>query len=214
MKRMLCACMAALLLSVTVAPALAEYDFSGLTLEELYDVRARVDEAIATLEAGGDERYYEEGSYLVGADLPEGDYVLFERENAMFASVVVRAGDSAESALILHKLISGQADIHLTKDTWVTFSEVRARPLEAATEPAAADTVGEGAYLVGVQLLAGRYRVTVQDKAPLSSYSIYSGIPGTDAQLTKFEILHRETELSVSDGDYIELSGCVLSAIE
>ena len=194
MKRMLCACMAALLLSVTVAPALAEYDFSGLTLEELYDVRARVDEAIATLEAGGDERYYEEGSYLVGADLPEGDYVLFERENAMFASVVVRSGDSSESALILHKLISGQADIHLTKDTWVTCSVVRSRPLAAATEPADADTV--------------------QDKAPLSSYSIYSGIPGTDAQLTKFEILHRETELSVSDGDYIELSGCVLSAIE
>ena len=188
MKRMLCACIAALLMSAILATALAEYDFSGLTLEELYDVRARVDETIAALEAGGDVSYYEDGSYLVGADLPEGDYVLYERENAVFASVVVRAGDSAESALILHKLISGQADIHLAKDTWVTFAEVRARPMEATAEVAAAGMAGEGAYLVGVQLPAGQYLVTAQDKAPLSSYSIYSGILGTDAQIGRAHV--------------------------
>ena len=213
MKRILCACLAALLLWAAAAAMAAEYDFSGLTLEQLYDVRGQVDKAIEAQESAGEANFYDDGSYLVGTDLPEGDYVLIEQEDALFASVVVRAGGSADDALILHKLISGQADIHLKKDTWVTLSEVRARPLEASETPAC-DGVGEGAYLVGVQLPAGRYLATAKDRAPLSSYSIYSGILGTDAQLTKFEVLHGEVELELADGDYIELSGCTITAIE
>ena len=213
MKRILCACLAALLLWAAAAAMAAEYDFSGLTLEQLYDVRGQVDKAIEAQESAGEANFYDDGSYLVGTDLPEGDYVLIEQEDALFASVVVRAGGSADDALILHKLISGQADIHLKKDTWVTLSEVRARPLEAS-EAADCSAVGEGAYLVGVQLPAGRYTAVAQDRAPLSSYSIYSGILGTDAQLTKFEVLHGEVELTLADGDYIELSGCTITAIE
>jgi len=99
----------------------------------------------------------------VGSDLPVGDYAVQERENAMFASVIVRAGKNPDDPLIVHKLISGQADIHLVRNTWVTFFEVRAWPL--GTEPSLMGddgAVGEGAYLVGKQLPVGSYSVSVQ----------------------------------------------------
>ena len=63
--------------------------------------------------------------------------------------------------------------------------------------------VCEGAYLVGKQLPAGDYRVVMADKAPLSSYSVYSGIVGSGKEeLIKFEVLHGETELTLEAGDY------------
>lgn len=217
MMRMLCAALAALLLLTAGAGASAEagYNFKGLSLDELYDIRARLDAVIVEQEAAQGATHYEEGSYLVGRDLPEGDYALQERENAVFASVAVRTGDSADAALLLHKLISGQADVHLTKDAWVTLSEAWAWPL--GTEPAmvAGDgSAGEGAYLVGVQLAPGMYEVTPDDRAPLASYGVYSGILGTNALLTRFEVLHAPTELALEDGEYVELSGCALTPIE
>ena len=214
MMRRLCVALMALLLLMTWGGALAEadYDFSGMGLDELYDIRARLDTAIARLEAAGGAHHYEDGSYLVGRDLPEGDYTLQEMENAVFASVAIRTEDSSDSALILHKLISGQVDVHLAKDTWVTLSEARAYPLGTEPSRISADgEAGEGAYLVGVQLAPGQYDVIMDDKAPLSSYSVYSGILGTDAKLTRFEVLHEQTELTLEEGEYVELSGCLLT---
>ena len=212
MKRIFCACLA-LLLATGFSARAAGMDFSGMELEELYGLRTELDAAIEALENRDGALHYEDGTYLVGRDLPEGDYALLELENAMFASIVIRAGDSADAELILHKLISGRADIHLSRDTWVTLSELSAWPL--GTEPAldGDGPVGEGAYLVGVQLPAGSYTATPQDAAPLSSYSIYSGMLGTNAQLMKFEVLHDAVELALEEGSYVELSGCTLTPV-
>lgn len=199
-----------------VAQASPDLDFSTLSISELYSLRAQLDEVIEAREVEESVGFYEDGTYLVGSDLPVGDYAVQERENAMFASIVVRAGKGEEDPLILHKLISGQADVHLVRNTWVTFSEVRAWPLGA--EPSLMDgngLVGEGAYLVGSQLPEGDYRVAVADKAPLSSYSVYSGIVGSGKEeLIKFEVLHGETELALKTGDYIELSGATMTHIQ
>lgn len=215
--RRLWACFLALALMASFCAArAAEIDLSGLSLAELYALRTRLDEAIEAREADGGAGFYEDGTYLVGSDLPVGDYAIQERENAMFASVVVRAGKTADDPLILHKLISGQADVHLVRNTWVTFSEVRAWPLGAEPSLMSEDgAVGEGAYLVGKQLPAGTYRVAVADKAPLSSYSVYSGIVGSGKEeLLKFEVLHEETELTLEAGEYIELSGAVMTYVQ
>ena len=217
MRRLL-ACLMALLIPAIgcAAQASADYDFSTLSIAELYALRAQLDEAIEAREAEEGVGFYEDGTYLVGSDLPVGDYAVQERGNAMFASVVVRAGKGAEDPLILHKLVSGQADIHLVRNTWVTFSEVRAWPLGSEPSLMSEDgVVGEGAYLVDRQLPAGDYLVSVADKAPLSSYSVYSGIVGSGKEeLLKFEVLHGDTELTLSAGDYIELSGATMTYIQ
>ena len=217
MRRLCLLTLALLILAGScTAQASPDYDFSTLSISELYAVRAQLDEVIEAKEAEESVGFYEDGTYLVGSDLPVGDYAVQERENAMFASVVVRAGKGDEDPLILHKLISGQADVHLVRNTWVTFSEVRAWPLGA--EPSLMDengVVSEGAYLVGKQLPEGDYLVNVADKAPLSSYSVYSGIVGScKEELIKFEVLHAETELTLETGNYIELSGATMTHIQ
>jgi len=217
MRRLCLLTLALLILAGScTAQASPDYDFSTLSISELYAVRAQLDEVIEAKEAEESVGFYEDGTYLVGSDLPVGDYAVQERENAMFASVVVRAGKGDEDPLILHKLISGQADVHLVRNTWVTFSEVRAWPLGA--EPSLMDengVVSEGAYLVGKQLPEGDYLVNVADKAPLSSYSVYSGIVGSGKEeLIKFEVLHAETELTLETGNYIELSGATMTHIQ
>ena len=217
MRRLCLLALALLILAGScAAQASPEYDFSGLSISELYDVRAQLDEVIEAREAEENVGFYEDGTYLVGSDLPVGDYAVQERENAMFASVIVRAGKGDEDPLILHKLISGQADVHLVRNTWVTFSEVRAWPLGA--EPSLMDENGvvrEGAYLVGKQLPQGDYLVSVADRAPLSSYSVYSGIVGSGKEeLIKFEVLHAETVLTLETGNYIELSGATMTQIQ
>ena len=216
MRRLMACLLATLMLAGGgAAQAAPDFDYTSLTIDELLELRAELDEVIEAKEAEESVGFYEDGTYLVGSDLPVGDYAIQERENAMFASVVVRAGKTADDPLILHKLISGQADVHLVRNTWVTFSEVRAWPLGAEPSLMGEDgAVGEGAYLVGKQVPAGTYRVAVADRAPLSSYSVYTDILGTQAQLIKFEVLHEAVALNLSEGEYVELSGCALSPIQ
>ena len=214
MRRLMACLLATLMLAGGgAAQAAPDFDYTSLTIDELLELRAQLDEVIEAKEAEESVGFYEDGTYLVGSDLPVGDYAIQERENAMFASVVVRAGKTADDPLILHKLISGQADVHLVRNTWVTFSEVRAWPLGAEPSLVGEDgVVAEGAYLVGRQLPAGDYLVSVADKAPLSSYSVYSGIVGSGKEeLIKFEVLHGQSEVTLATGDYIELSGATMT---
>ena len=202
MKQIFCASMVALLL-LWAWPTLAELDFSDMTLEELYEARDALDRRIDELEGQQGVRSYE-----IGVDMPAGDYVLIEKGNAMFASLAIQS-PGASAAQHMSKLVSGQAVVRLEKGSKITISGLTAWPLGSEPDRNGEDgTIGEGGYLVGVQLPAGDYVAQPQDLAPLSSYSVYTGILGTDAQLTQFQLLHEATPLTLKDGDYVELSGC------
>ena len=192
--------------------AQAEDSIDGMSLDALYALRERVDARISELEQASDPSYYDSGTYCVGTDLPAGDYMLLEYEDAVFASIIVRTEAAEDSGLLAHHLVNGQSVIHLEAGTWVTFSEARAYPLKKAPR-AGEGPWGEGGYLVGEMLPAGEYLLTPTDLAPLSSYSVYDGILGTNAQLTRFEVLRGETTIELHEGEYIELSGCGLKTI-
>ena len=213
MRRKVCTLLIALAL-FTGCAALAEtdFDFSGLSLEELLVIREQLDAEIQRLTPEDGEKTYESGVYLVGRDIPEGLYVLTESADALFASVLVRAGEDESSPVLTYSLINAQAVIRLRADTWLTLTEARAWTLESA--PARGidgRVVHEGSYLVGAQIPAGRYVASIVEKAPLPSYSVYSDVLGTDAQLIKFEVLHDDAPVDLREGDYIELSGCILT---
>ena len=198
---------AALLCGAMVAQADVDYD--AMTLEELYRAREEIERRIDALEAS-DERVYVAGSYLIGRDIPAGDYVLVEEDDAVFASVIVREGVTEDSGLVAHHLVNRQAAVRFTEGKWLTLTEARAYPLALA--PKAEDgNAGEGGYVVGVTLSAGTYTVLLNDKAPLSSYSVYDGVLGSGEQLLKFEVIREATDITLDPGEYIELSGCRLA---
>lgn len=193
-------------------PAMAHISFSGMTLEELYAARIQLDKTIAALERQNGQRMYESGGYLVGRDIPAGDYVIFEKDDAVFASVTIRSGEAEDTDLLTYQLINRQAVIRLEPDTWFTLSECRACPISQVDSVLDENGhAGEGGYPMGALLPEGSYSVTPMEKAPLASYSIYGGILGTGAQLLKFEVLHDAVTLDLTDGDYIVLSGCELT---
>ena len=198
---------AALLCGAMVAQADVDYD--AMTLEELYRTREEIERRIDALEAS-DERVYVAGSYLIGRDIPAGDYVLVEEDDAVFASVIVREGVTEDSGLVAHHLVNRQAAVRFSEGKWLTLTEARAYPLSLA--PKVEDgNAGEGGYVVGVTLSAGTYTVLLNDKAPLSSYSVYDGVLGSGEQLLKFEVIREATDITLDPGEYIELSGCRLA---
>ena len=189
--------------------AWADVDYDAMTLEELYRAREEIERRIDALEAS-DDRVYVAGSYLIGRDIPAGDYVLVEEDDAVFASVIVREGVTEDSGLVAHHLVNRQAAVRFTEGKWLTLTEARAYPLALA--PKAQDgNAGEGGYVVGVTLPAGTYTVLLNDKAPLSSYSVYDGVLGSGEQLLKFEVIREATDITLDPGEYIELSGCRLA---
>lgn len=200
-------CVALLLMSAASA---AQLDFSALTLEELYSAREAIDQRISALEHSEGVRVYDSGSYLIGVDIPAGDYVLVENDDAVFASVIVREGVTEDSGLVSQHLINRQVVMRLEEGKWLTLTEAQAYPLNQVSmdENGAVD---EGGYLVGATLPAGRYTVDIIDKAPLSSYSVYDGLLGANEQLLKFEVIREATQLTLNEGEYIELSGCRLT---
>lgn len=187
-----------------------ELDLSALTLEQLYDLRERLDGEIADrLGQGG--ALYESGAYLVGRDIPAGDYVLGENAEGLFAGVMVRAGEDEGSSTLVYSPVNYQAVIHLAENTWLTLSEAWARPLaEYGGDGLVDGEAREGAYLVGAQIPAGEYTAVILDRSPLSSLSVYDGILGTGAMLTRYEILRENMPVSLVEGDYVELTGCTL----
>lgn len=212
MKRKLCLLLcAALALCIYAAACAEEFDFNSLTLEELYDVREALNQRINALEQAANPKIYDSGTFLVGQGIPAGDYVLTENENAVFASVAIREGVTEDSGLIAHHLINRRAIVRLKQGTWVTLTEAKACALNQ-TLMETSDVYGEGGYLAGTTIPAGWYNVAVQDKAPLSSYSVYDAVLGASESLIKFEVIHGDTILELNEGEYIELSGCTLEA--
>ena len=213
MNRILCFATAMTML-VALPAAQAEIEIGDLSLDALYELREAVNTRIAELEQQQfSHQYYASGLYHVDEDIPAGDYVLIENEGAVFASVVVRKEAAEDSDLISHHLINGQAVIRLRPDTWVTLLEASAFPVKGVSAYGSG-SYGEGGYWVDKTLPAGHYTILPMEKAPLSSYSIYNGILGTNAQLTRFEVLHGAIDIQLNAGDYIELSGCEMTSNE
>ena len=98
--------------------ARAEIDIDSLSLDSLYALRDQVNARISKLEQTSDQQIYDSGTYSVGSDIPAGDYVVIENQDAMFASVIVREDADEDSDLASHHLINGQAAIRLNPDTW------------------------------------------------------------------------------------------------
>lgn len=189
-----------------------EIDVSAFSLEELKALRDRINVRIEELE-GESPHVYESGTYAVGSDIPAGIYLVLEDEYGIFPSVIVREGAATDSHLENYELVINQAVIQLTDGTYVTFNDSVAYPYDNAPEAGLTDGVGEeGGYWVGVQIPAGRYLIESDDKAPLSSYSIYTGILGTGAQLVRFERVYDPIEIDLVTGQYISLPGCTITA--
>ena len=211
--------LAGLMLLLALPGALAESgkpDYAGLdltqaSLDELKDLYERIALEIESRDTA-EAPFFPSGTYAAGLDMPAGIYLVREDEHGIFPSMTVRRGSMPDSPLESYEIIIKQAVVQISTGTFVTLTDAVAYPFESVTEDwLAGGEAGEGGYWVGPQIPEGTYRIVADEKAPLSSYSVYSGILGTNPQLERFETVNDEIETALVSGQYIVLSGCSIA---
>ena len=99
MKRLIGALAALALMCGALSASAEDIVLEGRSLEELYGLRERLERQITALEQADDGVTVDAGTYQVGRDIPAGDYVVTENQDAMFASVMVRESADEASAV-------------------------------------------------------------------------------------------------------------------
>ena len=69
--------------------------------------------------------------------------------------------------------------------------------------------VGEGMYLVGVDIPSGEYALVQIDEG-LAMYNVYDS-SGSGYSITGQDIVENQAYITLGDGQYIELQGCSAS---
>ncbi len=210
--RKFCAC--ALMLTLLTHPALAEIaiDPATATLEELIEARDQLNAEIDARRAADAARFVS-GKYVVGTDMPAGLYVVYPDEGARLSSISMRARVKDEDQLIGFESVRVQIVVELFDGQTVELSNANAVPLElTAAVDLSEGEVCNGGYLVGTHLAAGEYTLTPLRDALLTSYSVQTGPSGSLSSILAFAMIHEPTNITLEDGNYIQLTNCTLTS--
>ncbi|MDO4355539.1 MAG: hypothetical protein Q4E13_03375 [Clostridia bacterium] len=210
--RKLCAC--ALALTLLNGSALAEItiDPATATLEELIEARDRIDAEIDARRIA-EAASFASGSYVVGEDMPAGSYVIYPDESSRVSSIAVRALVKDEEQLVAFESVRVQAVVEVSDGQTLELTNATAMPLEFSDAvDLSAEDVCNGGYLVGVHLPAGTYRLAPVKDALLPSYSVQNAPTGRTASILAFAVIHESVEITLEEGNYIQLTNCVLTA--
>lgn len=209
----------AALAEITIDPATA-------TMDELIAARDLLEAEIHAREAAmteaptqdaapdADVSPYSSGAYRVGVDIPEGLYAIYPDEGARVSSISVRATVNDEEQLLVFESVRTQMAVELNDGQRLDLVNAHALPLEASPEadPSNGD-VCNGGYLVGIHLPAGQYLLTPLKGTLLPSYSIQTGPAGSSAIILNFSVVHEPSEISLENGEYIQLNDCLLTPV-
>ena len=170
-----------------------------------------VTEAIATTdEQTEDATVYNEGQYIVGEDLPAGEYKLYADTSSEFeASVVVYPDSSSTTAADMLVIASFDDCYYITVDDgqYVDVLEAVIVPVDEA-EPTS-DAAGSGMYKVGYDIEPGEYRFTARTDADYNSrVCVWSSSDVDDLNSSVYEEWLDEGEsctCTLSEGQYLDL---------
>ncbi len=189
-----------------------EADYSGgQDAYSSYDAAQDLEDKLAYQRERG---VFREGFYEVGKDVPAGEYVVLCDDNAaspnFYMGVYVSASQSEES-----QLFGGWYET----SRYVVLEEGLYIDLTHATlyDPAKNDVpldpfANGGMYKVGTDLDAGTYIVANSSDQYTATYSVYSSINSVSIITKTSGIISvgEETEITVEDGEYIEMKFCHL----
>ena len=145
---------------------------------------------------------YASGTYEVGREIPEGEYVLIPRGTS--AQYTIRRENSAPSA----EQIQGRKIIVLQDGDILHTQSITAYSGDKA--PAQEKIDGKypaGMYLVGRDIPDGVYRLTLAEEGTIGTFGVYSSNKFDAASKTKGGSLAQESALILRSGKYIVLKG-------
>lgn len=144
------------------------------------------------------------GTYKVGADIPAGEYVVIAKKSGY---IEVTADSTGEfSSIISNDNIKGNAYITVNDGEYLKIKNGEAYPVADAPSVVPEDGVyKDGMYLVGKDIEAGEYKVTL--KSSMGYIEVNSNSSGTFDAIISNDNLTEDSYITIQDGQYLKLRG-------
>ncbi|MDE6021291.1 MAG: hypothetical protein K2H01_09910, partial [Ruminococcus sp.] len=159
-----------------------------------------------------DEKNSESITYAVGKDILPGEYIFNPYSFDTTPYVLVKTTNDDNAKII--GIFSGfDSQIYLTLEygQYVTILDAK---MERVTYETVGKNNGKGCFRVGIDIPAGKYRITADDE-DYSSYCISSDSFVKSFSITKGDFIsfNDEYDLTLHDGEYLYLDNANLEAM-
>ena len=168
----------------------------------------------ATTEAEATAKYYQEGVYKVGKDLPAGEYLLISYDDRYVGGYMCVSSDSNQNDIIHNELFSTFHYITVENGQYLELTRCGAVSVEEdSLSFKSYDDLGPGMYKVGVDIPAGEYKLTA-DKGALAAYSCIYDNSTASRKIISNDIINNNAYVTVKQGQYLLLKSCTASLTE
>jgi hypothetical protein len=152
---------------------------------------------------------YSSGTYQVGTDLPAGLYKGMTDGEGGYWEITKDASGSLDS-IIANANVSGQFYVDVKAAQFLTLNELIIADANAVkTETPVSTDISDGMYLVGTDIVAGRYKGTTNGDS--GYWQVTKDASGTMDSIISNDNVSGQFYVDVKAGQYLTLNGLTIS---
>jgi hypothetical protein len=168
----------------------------------------------ATTEAEATAKYYQEGVYKVGKDLPAGEYLLISYDDQYVGGYMCVSSDSNQNDIIHNELFLTFHYITVENGQYLELTRCGAVSVEEDLITFKSyDDLGPGMYRIGTDIPAGEYKL-IADKDAIAAYSCIYDNSTASRKIISNDIINNNAYVTVKQGQYLLLKSCTASLTE
>ncbi|MBR1846058.1 MAG: hypothetical protein IJ792_05605 [Oscillospiraceae bacterium] len=155
---------------------------------------------------------YPGGMYKIGTDMPAGVYLVEAGWGGMEYIEVAKDSTGTLDSIISNDNFSNRTYIEVSDGQYLKFGGT-ATPAEEAPAYVSDGLYPDGQYLVGKDIPAGEYRVSVEETGLGYGYiEISKDATGTLNSIISNDIIETDIYQTLKEGQYVKLSGAYINA--
>ncbi len=161
-----------------------------------------------------EEGWYGPGMYKVGRDLPAGEYVL--EGKTIYAYYRLTSDSTGDSdSYLASGYVDARGYLTLEEGQYLELDDCVAAPVDlAGPYQVENNEYPAGIYKVGYDLPAGEYEILPTDEEYDAYMAVLSGSSGTFDDIVTNDNFDKKIYVTVSDGQYLEISRGVARPVE
>lgn len=148
---------------------------------------------------------YDSGMYLVGKDIPAGEYAVFAERGLGYMEVDADSSGNFDS-ILCNQNFSYNTIVTLEEGRYFSMTGAYAVPFEQAD----IDTSGSGMFKIGVNLPAGEYKVVVDEDsgAGMGYLEVATDSSHDFTSIRTNDNIESSVYISAYEGEYLTLERC------
>lgn len=169
-------------------------------------------EGTKNLDSEGSSSSYSSGMYKIGTDMPAGEYLITATSD--FAYMQVASDSSGElDSIITNDNFSNRIYITVAEGQYLQFDGTAVLASDAPAYEPTGGVYGDGVYLVGKDIPAGEYKVSVSDDAltGMGYIELASDSSGEIGSIITNNNIQTDAYQTIQDGQYLKLVGAKIT---